>query len=92
MEKRRILYTQPTIEASTKLHPEKSLSASWFVRAHDQFIEPPQLTRRGRRGAINTILNDRDVDSTISMTYALRCAARLTGGGRKKIYREGLSL
>jgi hypothetical protein len=92
MEKRRILYTQPTIEASTKLHPEKSLSASWFVRAHDQFIEPPQLTRRGRRGAINTILNDRDVDSTISMTYALRCAAHLTGGGRKKIYREGLSL
>jgi hypothetical protein len=26
------------------------------------------------------------------MTYALRCAARLTGGGRKKISREGLSL
>jgi hypothetical protein len=58
MEKRRILYTQPTIEASTKLYPEKSLATSWFVRGHDQFIESPQLTRRGRRSAINTILND----------------------------------
>jgi len=27
MEKRRILYTQPTIEASTKPYPEKSLTA-----------------------------------------------------------------
>jgi hypothetical protein len=87
MEKWRILYTQPTIEASTKLHPEKSLAASWCVRTHDLFIEPPQLRRRGRRSAINTILNDRDVDSTASMTYALRCAARLTEGGRKKISR-----
>ena len=26
------------------------------------------------------------------MTYALKCVARLTGGDRKKIYREGLSL
>jgi hypothetical protein len=26
------------------------------------------------------------------MTYALRCATRLAGGGRKRIYREGLSL
>jgi hypothetical protein len=44
MEKRRILYTQPTIEASTKLHPEKSLAASWFVKKHDLLIKPPQLT------------------------------------------------
>jgi hypothetical protein len=92
MEKRRILYTQPTIEASTKLHPEIPLAASWCVRTHGLLIEPPHLSRRGRRSAINTILNDRDVDSTTSMTYALRCAACLTGGGRKKISREGLSL
>jgi hypothetical protein len=92
MEKWRILYTQPTIGASTKLHPEKSLAASWFVRAYDQFIKSPQLTRRGWRSAINRILNDRDVDSTTSMTYALRCTARLTGDGRKNIYRDGLSL
>jgi hypothetical protein len=34
MEKRRILYTQPTIEASTKLHPEKSLAASCRLLKH----------------------------------------------------------
>ena len=57
-----------------------------------QFAEPPQLPRGRQRNAINRILNDRDVDPKTSMTYALKCAARLTGGGRKKIYREGLSL
>ena len=57
-----------------------------------QFTELSQLTRGRRRSAINQILNDRDVDPKTSMTYALKCAARLTGGGRKKIYREGLSL
>ena len=92
MEKRRILYTQPTIEASTKLHPEKPLAASWFVRTYDLLFEPPQLSRRGRRSAINTILNDRSVDSTTSMTYALRCAAHFIRDSRKKIFREGLSL
>jgi hypothetical protein len=34
------------IEASTKLHPERSLAASWFMRAHDLFIELRELTRR----------------------------------------------
>jgi len=63
MEKRRILYTQPTIEASTKLHPEKPFTASWFVRTRDLFIDPPQLTRKGRRSAINMIFNDWNVDS-----------------------------
>src|SRR6266849_3322862 len=64
MEQRRILYTQPTIEASTKLHPEVPLAASWCVRTHGLLIEPPHLSRRGRRSAINTFLNDRNVDST----------------------------
>jgi hypothetical protein len=90
MEKQRILYTQPTIEASTKLHPEEILAASWFVKPQDLFIAPPQLTRRGRRSTINMIFSDRDVDSRTSMTYVLRCVARLTGGGSKKIYREWL--
>jgi hypothetical protein len=57
-----------------------------------QFTERPQFTRGRRRNAINRILNDRDVDPKTSRTYALKCAARLTGGGHKKIYREGLSL
>jgi len=57
-----------------------------------QFTEPPQFTRGRRRNAINRILNDREVDPKTSMTYALKCAARLAGDGRKKIYRVGLSL
>jgi len=63
------------MEASTKLHPDIPLAASWCVRTHDLLIEPPHLSRRGRRSAINTFLNDRNVDSTNSITYALRCAA-----------------
>jgi hypothetical protein len=83
MEKRRTLYTQPTIEASTKWYPEKSLAASWFVRTKDLFIEPLQLTRIEWRREINAILSDRDVDSTTFITYALRSAIRLTGCVRK---------
>ena len=54
MEKRRTLYTQPTIEASTKSCLEKSLEASGYVRAKDRFIEPLQLTRVGWRKTIET--------------------------------------
>jgi hypothetical protein len=93
MEKRRTLYTQPTIEASTKLHHEKSLAASWFMRTHDLSFEPLQLKRIGRPDAINMVLIQRavestnlhDIQSTISTTDhideihrgALRLVARL---------------
>jgi hypothetical protein len=83
MEKRRTLYTQPTIEASTKSYHEKSLAASWFVGTKDLFIEPLQLTKIGGRIAINTTLDDRDVDSTTSITYTLKSTVRLPGCVRK---------
>jgi hypothetical protein len=67
------------------LHPEKPIAASYCVSMHDLLIEPPQLTNRGWRNAINTILNDRDVDSTNSMTFTLGSAAGVTGGGSRKI-------
>ena len=55
--------------------PRDTLRCILVLRTHDLLIEPPHLSRRGRRSAINTVLNDRNMDSTTSMTYALRCAA-----------------
>ncbi len=37
------------------------------------------------------ILNDRDVDSTTWVMYAVRSAGGLTGAGRKRIFRKWLS-
>jgi hypothetical protein len=55
--------------------PQETSGAPCGASTYDLFIEPSQLTRQERWSATNTILNDRDVDSTTCMMYALRSAA-----------------
>ena len=46
MEKRRFLYTQPVIEASTKLHTEKFHAASCCANTLSLFSDLRELTKR----------------------------------------------